>query len=113
MLDDNCEDFLTNKSKYLEKSYVYDALDRVSTMETKNQGSTTNLQSDTYTYDKNNQITNRKEERGASSSTNTAYTYNNVGELTKSVQSGAKNQTTTYAYDNVGNRILVATLAMG
>ncbi|MDD3304365.1 MAG: DUF6531 domain-containing protein, partial [Clostridia bacterium] len=82
-----------NQTKDNEKTFAYDALDRIKAVNG----------IDTYTYDDVNNITSKKETDGAVK----AYTYNAKNELTRTVSE--KNleilEDTTYTYDNNGNQL--------
>lgn len=94
------------------KTYSYDSLDRVVSM-TYKKGSEV-LESYAYKYDKNSNITEKTEINNTPKTENDkvnvtkAYTYNALGQLTKTEltdhKDGNSRQTITYEYDKAGNR---------
>lgn len=100
------------ESTCITKTYSYDNLDRVTSMVYK-KGSEV-LESYTYKYDKNSQLTEKTEVNNTPKTehdrTNVtkAYTYNALGQLAKTEvtdhKDGDKKETISYEYDKVGNR---------
>ena len=97
----------------ITKTYSYDKLDRVTAMVYK-KGSEV-LESYTYKYDKNSQLTEKTEVNNTPKTEHDkvnitkAYTYNALGQLAKTEvtdhKDGDKKETVTYEYDKAGNRI--------
>ena len=98
-------------SSYTRTCYGYDSLFRVTEMITYDGSTSTVLESHTYEYDRNDQITKYIHKNNLTSDTineTRVYTYDNHGNLTKSVKTDntdSTSVTTTYSYDSVGNRI--------
>ncbi len=100
------------ESTCITKTYSYDNLDRVTSMVYK-KGSEV-LESYTYKYDKNSQLTEKTEVNNTPKTehdrTNVtkAYTYNALGQLTETEvtdhKDGDKKETISYEYDKAGNR---------
>ncbi|MBC5746158.1 hypothetical protein FMM74_022100, partial [Lachnospiraceae bacterium MD308] len=96
----------------ITKTYRYDSLDRVTSIVYK-KGSEV-LESYACKYDKNNQITEKTEINNTPKTEQDkvnitkAYTYNALGQLTKTEvtdhKDGDKKETITYEYDKAGNR---------
>jgi RHS repeat-associated protein len=101
------------ESTCITKTYSYDKLDRVTAMVYK-KGSEV-LESYTYKYDKNSQLTEKTEVNNTPKTEHDkvnitkAYTYNALGQLAKTEvtdhKDGDKKETVTYEYDKAGNRI--------
>ena len=96
----------------ITKTYSYDNLDRVTSMVYKN-GSEV-LESYAYKYDKNSQLTEKTEVNNTPKTEHDkvnitkAYTYNALGQLTKTEvtdhKDGDKKENISYGYDKAGNR---------
>ncbi|HIX68914.1 MAG TPA: DNRLRE domain-containing protein [Candidatus Anaerostipes excrementavium] len=100
-------------SQAVQKDYTYDEFDRVIKISAKDLGTGKEMESYTYTYDKNSHITkktqiNRYPEKKEVNETK-AYTYDTLGRLTKTVTRDHTNEdqkkTVTYTYDPAGNRL--------
>ena len=98
-------------SSYTRTCYGYDSLFRVTEMITYDGSTSTVLESHTYEYDRNDQITKYTHKNNLTSDAineTRVYTYDNHGNLTKSIKTDnadSSSVTTTYGYDSVGNRI--------
>ena len=106
----DCADFATDAGVTVVKSYTYDNLDRVLTM-TYRKGQDT-IGSFSYTYDKNSNILTRTEKddsvSGAETDFTRTYTYDTLGQLTKTVTDDRKTgevSSILYTYDDAGNRL--------
>lgn len=85
---------------YIQAEYEYNVLDRITRIDWMNSGGTTVLSFD-YQYNAVGMITNRVVQIGGSSSTSTAYEYDNLDRL---VREDSSNSWAEYSYDLAGNR---------
>ena len=108
---------LSAGDKAVRKIYTYDSFDRVKEMiYTDLEHPDTVMESYTYEYDKNSNITKKTEvnnyppEGEKKIDESKDYTYDALGRLTKTITTNHKKddekKTTTYEYDKVGNRTL-------
>ncbi|MGI6501485.1 MAG: DNRLRE domain-containing protein [Anaerostipes sp.] len=114
-IKDYC-DILGTGQKAVKKTYTYDAFDRVKEMVyTDLEHPDTVMESYSYSYDKNSNITKKTQINNYPSKTEEKvnetkeYTYDTLNRLTKSVstnhQKNDAKTTNTYVYDGVGNRL--------
>lgn len=107
------EDFAGTGSRYVQRHYTYDAFDRVLTMSYNESGNTGKTEeSHSYQYDKGSHIIHEETSldwngQSAAASEIKDYTYDNKGQLIKSilVDQNHVRTTTEYSYDTVGNRL--------
>lgn len=106
------KNFLNKKTDYIARNYTYDVFDRVVSMKYSNSNDLGNiLECYSYRYDKNSNITSKREVFNYANNTkdeSTTYTYNSFNQLVKSEKKdnlNFKTTTSVYNYDNVGNRI--------
>ena len=106
------EDFAGSGDGYVQRTYAYDAFDRVLTM-TYNENSDSDAEeSHSYQYDKASRIIHEETTLSWSGQSETVsevhdYTYDEYGQLVKSVllDRNQVSTTTEYTYDLVGNRL--------
>ena len=109
---------LSSGDKAIRKTYTYDSFDRVKEMVyTDLEHPETVMESFAYEYDKNSNITKKKEMNNYPSkdqekiNETKEYTYDALGRLTKTVTTNHnkedEKETTIYEYDKVGNRTSV------
>ncbi len=93
------ENFTGTGTNTVETTYSYDNLGRVTAMEEKDQAENT-VESFTYTYDQNSNITSEVD-----GNISKDYTYDDQGRLTEvSTENGENTDTVAYTYDAAGNR---------
>ncbi len=106
------EDFTGSGDGYVQRTYTYDAFDRVLTMTYNESGDSDVEESHSYQYDKASRIIHEETTLSWSGQSETIsevhdYTYDEYGQLVKSVllDRNQVSTTTEYTYDLVGNRL--------